>query len=72
VINGAIDKENGMGSADIFGEFRGPLLAGHDTHRWIGAELFFSPFGQPGAYTVVATQGVTAGENEASDLGSIH
>jgi len=44
------------------------LLAGQDAHPGFSAEALFGPIGKPHADTVIAAQGVAAGEDEA--LGS--
>ena len=67
-IDGAIDKQNRFGAGDIFGKLGGPLLANQDKHAGLGAESFLSPFGEPWADTVIAAQGVAAGEDKAPDF----
>lgn len=71
-VDRAIDEEDGLGVGDLFGEFRGPLLAGDDAQAGVGGEVIFDPVGEPGAEAVIAAEGVAAGEDEASRLFWIH
>ena len=62
--DGAIDEEDGAGLGDVFGKFGGPLLL-EDEADVVGEADGLGLFGEMPGCTVVAAEGVAAGEDEA-------
>ena len=65
-LDGTVDEEHTVGLGDLFGQVRGPLLAGNRTDFWGFVELLFRPLSKPRPYAIIGAEGVAAGEDEAA------
>ena len=71
-IDRAINKQDGLGVGNVFGQFRSPLMVGDDAQTWLVRESLLGPLGKPKPDAVISAQRVAASENEASGWGVSH